>query len=53
MVDFQVINIKMLKKVINSLIGIHQIAYICINMSTPLPVRSARLEWTFYLYIYE
>jgi hypothetical protein len=53
MIDFQVINKNTLKKLTNDLIFNNQLPYICVNMSTPLPVRSARLEWTFYFYTYE
>ncbi len=48
MFDIQHIHIKKLKKLLYYTRDFNQIVYICINMSTPLPVRSARLEWTFY-----
>jgi hypothetical protein len=53
MFDFQFINILKLKLKLICLFIIHQIVYICINMSTPLPIRTARSEWTFYFYTYE
>jgi hypothetical protein len=26
--------------------------YLCVNMSTPLPIRTGRLGWTFYFFPY-
>lgn len=53
MPDNQFINIGGLKKNVNYCRTDKKVLYICPNMSTPLPVRLARLEWTFSFYTYE
>ncbi len=53
MLDFQDINMAPFRTSVKNYDSRAIVPYICVNMSTPLPVRSARLEWTFYFYTYE